>query len=136
MHDFLPGEMLRQRFALWLAALAKRQWPVFGRCLADVFGLADLELLEPQLELFDLSRHPLRGATKLHPPQLGDLELQLLDLEGAQLHGELCRLQLGIGRNQFALAGQSKGPQRSGSEGRSAEASVMRRAYRTQPQVD
>ena len=38
---------------------------------------------ERTLELFDLPGQPLRGAAELHPPQLGDLELELLDLQGA-----------------------------------------------------
>jgi len=58
-----------------------------------------------------LPGQPLRGAAELHPPQLGDLELQLLDFEGAQLDGELCRLQFRGRCCQFTLAGQSKGPQ-------------------------
>jgi hypothetical protein len=112
VHDLLPGQVVRQLLALGLASLPDRQRPVFGGGLADRFGLAGFQLLEPQFELFDLPGHALRGATKLHPPQLGDLELQLLDLQGAQLDGEPCRLQLRGRRRQFALAGQGKSPQR------------------------
>src|SRR6516164_1520541 len=83
-------------FALGLASLADRQRLVFAGGLADRFSLAGLQLLEPQFELLDLPGHPLRGAAKLHPPQLGDLELQLLDLQGAQLDGELGRLSSAV----------------------------------------
>jgi hypothetical protein len=105
VHDLLTGQVVRQLLALGLASLADRQWPVFGG------GFAGFQLFEPQLELFDLPGHALRGAAKLHPPQFGDLELQLLDLQGAQLDGELCRLQFRSCVRQFALAGQGKSPQ-------------------------
>ena len=39
-----------------------------------------LELIERKLELLDLVRKPLRGATELHALQLGDEQLQRLDL--------------------------------------------------------
>jgi hypothetical protein len=117
VHDLLPGQMVRQWLALGLAPFANRQRPIFGGRLTDLLGRAGFELLEPQLELFDLPRQALGGAAKLHPPQLGKLELQLLDLQGAQLKGELCRLQFGIGRGQFALAGKRKSPQGIGVGG-------------------
>ena len=112
VHDLLPGQVVRQLLALGLASLADRQRPVFIASLADFFGLADFQLFEPQLKLFDLPGDALRRAAKLHPPQLGDLELQLLDLQGAQLDGEPCRLQFRSCFRQFALAGQGKSPQR------------------------
>jgi hypothetical protein len=61
-----------------------------------------------------LPRQPLRGAAKLHPPQLGDLKLQLFDFQGTQLDGEFGRLQLSRRRRQFALHGPRKGPQGCG----------------------
>ena len=70
-----------------------------------VRGLAGLQFLEPQFELLDLAADPLRGAAELHPAQLGDLELELLDLQRLDLHRRLRRLQL-------ALAGQREGAQR------------------------
>src|SRR5580693_9043960 len=112
VHDLLPGQVVRQLLALGLASLADRQRLVFAGGLADRLGLAGFQLLEPQFELLDLPGHALRGAAKLHPPQLGDLELQLLDLQGAQLDGEPCRLQFRGCFRQFALAGQGKSPQR------------------------
>ena len=89
----------------------------FGRDGDDLFGFAGFQLLEPQFELLDLPGQPLRGAAELHPPQLGDLEFELLDFQGAQLDGELGRLQLRRRRRQFALHGQGKGPQRCGIGG-------------------
>src|SRR5436853_1941402 len=41
----------------------------------------------------------------------GILAFELLDFQSTQLNGELCRLQLGGRRRQFALAGQGKSPQ-------------------------
>ena len=117
VHDLLTRQMIRQWLALWSLAFTDRQRPIFGGSLADLFGFAGFQLLEPQFELLDLPGQPLRGATKLHPPQLGDLEFQLLDFQGAQLDGELCRLQLGGRRRQFALAGERKSPQRVGIGG-------------------
>jgi hypothetical protein len=64
-----------------------------ARSLPDLFGFAGLQLLEPQFELLDLPGQSLRRAAELHPPQLGDLELELLDFQGTQLDGELCCLQ-------------------------------------------
>jgi hypothetical protein len=115
--------------------LTDRQRPVFGGSLGDLFGFTGFQLLEPQFELLDLPGQPLRGAAELHPPQLGDLEFELLDFQSTQLYGELCRLQLGGRRCQFALAGHGKSPQRVGSEGRSAEASDIARLYRMWPKV-
>ena len=76
---------------------------VFGRGLADLFGFAGFQLLEPQFELLDVPGQSLRRAAELHPPQLGDLEFELLDFQGTQLDGELCCLQLGGRRCQFVL---------------------------------
>jgi hypothetical protein len=92
VHDLLTRQMVRQWLALWPVAVTDRQRPVFGDSLADVFGFAGFQLLEPQFELLDLPAEPLRGAAELHPPQLGDLEFELLDFQGAQLDGKLCRL--------------------------------------------
>ena len=119
VRDLLTGQVVRQRLTLWPVPLTYWKQPAFGGSLGDLFGLAGFQLLEPQLELFDLPGHyqPLRGAAELHPPQLGDLELQLLDFEGTQLDGKLCRLQLSGRRRQFALAGQGKSPQRVGIGG-------------------
>ena len=111
VHDLLTRQMVRQWFALWPIAVPDRQRLVLGDSLADLFRFAGFELLEPQFELLDLPAEPLRGATKLHPPQLGDLEFELLDFQRAQLDGKLCRLQLGGRRRQFVLAGKRKGPQ-------------------------
>ena len=133
VHDLLTRQMIRQWLALWPGSFADRQRPVFGGSLADFFGFAGFQLLEPQFELLDLPGHPLRRAAELHPPQLGDLELQLLDLQGAQLDGELCRLQLCSRRRQFALAGQRKSPQCIGIGGQIGGGQRHLRLYRMQP---
>jgi hypothetical protein len=109
--DLLPRQVVRQFLALWPDTLASRHRLVFGGRLADLFGFALFEFLKPQLELLDSPGHSFRRATELHPPQLGDLELQLLDFEAAHLDGELCRLQFCSRRRQFALAGQRKSAQ-------------------------
>ena len=82
VHDLLPGQVVRQLLALWLGTFADRQWPVFGDGLTEFFYFAGFQLFEPQLELFDLPGDALRRAAKLHPPQLGDLKLQLLRSPG------------------------------------------------------
>ncbi|HXT81726.1 MAG TPA: hypothetical protein VN702_19340 [Acetobacteraceae bacterium] len=80
MDDLLPREMVRQRLALGLGALADRRRAVGGLGLGDLFGLAGLQLFELKLKLLDLAGDAFRGAAELHPPELGDLELELLDL--------------------------------------------------------
>jgi len=40
-----------------------------------LFGRAQLQLFQPQLQLFDLTRPFLRLASKLHALQLGDQQL-------------------------------------------------------------
>src|SRR5580693_9270562 len=87
VRDLLTGQVVRQRLTLWPVPLTYWKRPAFGGSLGDLFGLAGFQFLEPQLKLFDLPGQPLRGAAELHPPQL-------LDFEGTQLDGELCRRQL------------------------------------------
>jgi hypothetical protein len=111
VHALLTRQMVWQRLTLWPVPLTDRQRPVFGGSLGDLFGFAGFQLLEPQFELLDVPGQSLRRAAELHPPQLGDLEFELLDFQSTQLNGELCRLQLGGRRRQFALAGQGKSPQ-------------------------
>ena len=111
VHALLTRQMVWQRLTLWPVPLTDRQRPVFGGSLADLFGFAGFQLLEPQFELLDVPGQSLRRAAELHPPQLGDLEFELLDFQSTQLNSELCRLQLGGRRRQFALAGQGKSPQ-------------------------
>src|ERR1035441_2836954 len=48
--------------------------------LAWVVGGARLQLFQPQLQLFDLPIQFLRLSPKLHAPQLGNQQLQMLDL--------------------------------------------------------
>src|SRR5271167_101374 len=48
--------------------------------LAWVVGGARLQLFQPQLQLLDLPIQFLRLTPKLHAPQLGDQQLQMLDL--------------------------------------------------------
>jgi hypothetical protein len=58
----------------------------------------------PQFELLDLAAGPPRRAAELRPAQLGNLELELPDLQCPDLHRHLCRLQR-------ALTGQREGAQ-------------------------
>ena len=108
MHDLLARQMIGQRQALWLAGLADRNHRFGGISISigfrGPFGLTGFQLLEPQFQLLDLARDPLRRTAKLHAAQLGDLKLQLLDLQRLVLHREFRHLQL-------ALAGQGEGVQ-------------------------
>jgi hypothetical protein len=114
MHDILARQMIRQRLALWLAALADRSLGFGGVDLSfgfrASFGLAGFEFLKPQFELLDLTADAFRRAAKLHAAQLGDLQFEFLDLQRLVLHRELRHLQL-------ALAGQCEGVQFGGISG-------------------
>ena len=109
MHDLLARQMIGQRLALRLGALADRSHGFGGIGLSfgfrGGFGLAGFQFLKPQFELLDLAGDAFRRAAKLHAAQLGDLQLELLDLQRLVLHRELRHLQL-------ALAGQCEGAQR------------------------
>jgi hypothetical protein len=107
MDDVLAGQMIGQRIALGFGTFTGRGSTIRSFGAGGVFGRTGFQFLEPELELLDLATDPLRRAAKLHPPQLGDLELQLLDLQCLQLHRRLRRLQL-------ALTGQREGAQFSG----------------------
>src|SRR5260370_17168100 len=54
-----------------------------------MLGPVGFELFELEFELFDLPLDLLRAAPELHAPQLGDQQLQMLDLAlvGDQLRG-------------------------------------------------
>ena len=106
MHHLLARQMLRQWLALWLGPLADR-WRRIGNLslgFRNDLGLAGFQFLQPQFKLFDLAAAPLRRAAKLHAPQLGNLELELFDLQRFVLNREFRHLQL-------TLAGQGKGAQ-------------------------
>ena len=109
MHDLLPRQMIGQRPALWLATLADRCCGFGGLNLGfgagGVFGHAGFQFLEPELKLGNLAIDPLRGPAELHAAQLGDLELELFDLQCLVLHRK-------FGRLQFALTGQRECAQR------------------------
>jgi hypothetical protein len=96
MDDVLAGQMIGQRIALGFGTFTGRGRTIRSFGTGGVFGCTGFQFLEPELELLDLATDPLRRAAKLHPPQLGDLELQLLDLQRLQLHRRLCRLQLAL----------------------------------------
>ncbi|MEA2767301.1 MAG: hypothetical protein QOD93_263 [Acetobacteraceae bacterium] len=88
MHDLLARQMIGQRLALRLGALADRTDRFGGLSFGfrNGLGLAGFQFLEPQFELLDLPRDPLRRAAKLHAAQLGDLQLELFDLQRLILH--------------------------------------------------
>jgi hypothetical protein len=105
MHDLPARQMIRQRLALRLGALTDGWCGFGGFGFRGGFGLAGFQFLKAQLELLDLPRDPLGRAAKLHAAQLGDLQLELFDLQRLVLHRELRHFQ-------FALAGQCEGVQR------------------------
>ncbi len=96
MHDIVSRQMIGQRLALGPGTFADRCRLILGFSAGNVFSLAGLQFLEPEFELLDLAADPLRRPAKLHSPQLGDLEFQLLDLQRLDLHRRLCRLQLAL----------------------------------------
>jgi hypothetical protein len=129
VHDLLAGQVIRKLVALRSCPLAQRQRLVFGCSLADLFGLAGFQLLEPQLELLDLPGQPLRGAAELHPPQPGDLKLQLLDYRD-----EVVLRGCAAGRRALPPAvPRSSPPVRSGRPGQRPAVRQDRRADRLRP---
>ena len=73
VHDRTTRQAVQQGLSLWPVSFPDRKRPVFCCSLADLFGYAGFQLLEPQFELLDLPGQSLRRAAELHPPQLGDL---------------------------------------------------------------
>ena len=114
VHDLLARQMIGQRLALRLAALADRSLGFGGVGLKfgfrRDFGLSGFKFLKTQFELFDLTADAFRRAAKLHAAQFGDLQFELLDLQRLVLHRELRHFQL-------ALAGQGEGVQFGGISG-------------------
>jgi hypothetical protein len=112
VHDLAARQVVWQRLALWLGTLGwRRRWRRIRRLGAGVVRrLAGLQFLRPQFELLDLAADPLRRAAELHPPQLGDLELEFLDLQRLDLYRRLRRLER-------VLARQRKRAQRVGFGG-------------------
>jgi hypothetical protein len=56
VHDRMPRQAVRQGLELWPVSFPDRKRLVFGRGLADLFGFAGFQLLEPQFELLDVPR--------------------------------------------------------------------------------
>ena len=54
VHDHTARQVVRQGLSLWPVSFQDRKRPVFCRSLADLFGFADFQLLEPQFELLDV----------------------------------------------------------------------------------
>jgi hypothetical protein len=73
----------------------------FRRRRRSLLSTARLQLVQAQFELFDLPRQFLGPAPELHPPQLGDQQLQMLDLCLAR--GQL----LALPKNLLLLRGES-----------------------------
>jgi hypothetical protein len=82
MHDLVSRQMLGQRLTLRLA-ISGDDRTIFRLGLGDILGFAGLQLFELQLKLLDLAGNPFRCPAELHPAQLGDLELELLDCKFA-----------------------------------------------------
>ena len=77
------------------------------RLPAGTFG-GRRTVVQPQLQLLDLTIQLLRFAPELHPPQLGDQQLQMLDLVVA-------RLQLLVFRQELFVLGKRFFPAARGS---------------------
>src|ERR1019366_4872893 len=60
--------------------VCNRRNPCPCRRSSGVLRLRCLQFVQQQLQLLDLSIQLLRLAPELHPPQLGDQQLQVLDL--------------------------------------------------------
>ncbi len=75
-------QVLRQRLARWLVARCL----VHRRALALCLAFGGLQVLQLQFQLFDLVVQLLGFAAELHAPQLGDHQLQVLDLDLDHAH--------------------------------------------------
>ena len=95
--------MLGQWLALRLFALPGWIGTFFSLVPGCSFGFTGLQLFELKFELFNPARDPFGRLPELHPPEPGDLELELLDLQCAQLDCALGCLQLGCRHRQFRL---------------------------------
>ena len=81
IHAFVARQVFRQRLAWRL--VARR---LIHRCpLTLSLALDGLQVLQLRLQLFDLVIELLGLTAKLHAPQPGDLQLQMLDLGGARV---------------------------------------------------
>ena len=96
MHDRLARQMVRQRPARRLAlALGQcRRRGLAGSSRRCNRALAGLQLFDRQLELGNLAIQLLRGAAELHPAQLRQLHLQLLDFQRLDLEGLVRQIAL------------------------------------------
>jgi hypothetical protein len=75
-------------------------------------GLLELQIFQPQLQLFDLPLELLRLAPKLHPPELAEQQFQSFDL-AVPLQQLLFPLeQLLLSGNTFLVFGQQQRLQR------------------------
>jgi hypothetical protein len=96
VNDFLPGQVIRQRFAFRFGALTDRQGRALGFGRRDVLCLTGFQVFKLQLELLDLASNPFRRAPELQAPELGNLKLEFLDLQRTQLNRKLRRFQFGL----------------------------------------
>lgn len=76
------------------------------RHLARRLGLVGLQVFQLQLQLLDLVVQLFRLAAELHAPQLGDLQLEVFDLDGARVQLFSQPGQLRVALLQQALADQ------------------------------
>ncbi|TDW59229.1 hypothetical protein EDF57_11411 [Novosphingobium sp. PhB55] len=99
VHNLIATKMVGQWCTARLArgSLGRR---IFGRMPLDHtlgMGMLGLEILQRQFELIGLERKSLRGPAKLHAPEAGQLDLELLDLQRRQLDRVLGVLELPSG---------------------------------------
>src|SRR4051812_45887336 len=79
--SLVAWQMVRQRLAHRLLAWGAVGLRHFPRC----YTLVGLQVFQLQLELFDLVIELLGLAAELHAPQLGNPQLEMLDLGGARV---------------------------------------------------
>ncbi len=107
-HDLFARQMIRQGTAHRLPPLALTAARLIGAASKRrrrARGFALFQILEHQLKLMDLRIEPFRRATELHPPQLGELGLHLLDLQlgAGQLRPSRRQLGLALGKQGAQL---------------------------------
>ncbi len=89
-----------------------------------------LQFVQPQLQLLDLTIQLLRLAPELHPSQLGDQQLQMLDFRVARSQLLVVRQQLFVLRKDFFLLGEDENFQFVGIECVEIGESAMRGNHR------
>jgi len=114
VEDVLARQMVGQRPPLRLHPLRPGRDLARRLGLSFHLGLGCLKLFQLQLELLDLPVQPFRGLAELHPAQLRELHLQLLDLQPGELYRRFGRAEFGARGRQLGLTSERKGAERLG----------------------